>query len=479
MVTDDDQLRAALDAPRERWIAFLHPTQKRLVEAYFNGPAKITGSAGTGKTVVAMHRARYLVRTGHRVLLTSFVKTLCANIEHNLRLLCTDEERERITVSTVHRQALELARRVYPGLQLATDDDVKKVVAQLTPEHAADFDPDIAFAEWDNVITAKGLTSWADYRKVKRTGRSRTISVRERRQLWTLFEAVRAALRAQNKLDAAALCEFAVEVVQTHGSDYDAVLVDEVQDLRVSELRLLVALTAHNPSGLTLFGDSGQRIYPGGFSLSALGINVRGRSTVLRINYRTTEQIRRAADRMIGESQDDMDEGSESRKGTRSILRGPEPSFAGYASPADELEGAVEQVKRWIEGGLAPEAIALFARTRREVNAAKGALEQAEIPVHQLADDIGIGAGSVAVGTMHRAKGLEFKAVLVVACTDKLVPFHRNVGLTVDRQDAEQALDNERRLLYVAMTRARQELRVTWHRTPSPFLADITSGVKK
>jgi hypothetical protein len=469
---DDPLLRAALEAPLDRWIAFLHPTQRRLATAVHKGPAKVSGSAGTGKTVVALHRARHLARQGKRVLLTTYVRTLCANLERNLRLLCTDDERRPITVSTVHAQALALARQQLANLQPARDEDIDDLLRELIPLHAPTFDHDFVAAEWRNVILPQGLTTWADYRAAQRTGRGKSITVRDRKSLWTVFEALRERLLARNQLDWAAICQKATAALNdgTIKSPFDAVLVDEVQDLSVPELRLVKALATEE---LVLFGDTGQRIYAGGFSLSALGIDVRGRSTILRINYRTTEQIRRAADRLIGDTSDDMNDGSESRKGTRSILSGPPPSLQGYPTPDEELAAAVAHLRAWIATGLRPETIAVFARTRRELKSLQRALTTADLPVHLLADEDEGQPQAIALGTMHGAKGLEFKAVLVAGCTEKLVPFNLHISKITDPQDREHALASERRLLYVAMTRARDELRLTWSGKPSPFLAPL------
>jgi hypothetical protein len=475
VVEDEALLAAALNAPFERWIAFLHPSQRRLVDAKFSGPAKVSGSAGTGKTVVAMHRARQLAHEGKRVLLTTYVKSLCANIEHNLRFLCSESERQQITVSTVHAQALALARSRIPRLQPATAKQIDEMLTSLSPRHAAGFEPEFVIAEWRHVIVPQGITSWADYRQAKRTGRGKSITVRERKTLWNLFDNLRQELRAGGRLDWAAICQTAVDALadDTAKRPFDAVIVDEVQDLSVPELRLVAALCADTPGNLMLCGDTGQRIYAGGFSLSRLGLDVRGRATILRINYRTTEQIRRAADRLIDEHSDDMDDGSESRKGTRSLLRGPEPTLAGYDSPQLEFEAAAAHIHGWLADGLKPEAIAVFARTKRQVEAIAKAFEQAELPVHVLSADDEARPAAISVGTMHRAKGLEFKAVLIAAVTDKLLPYHLVLTQAADPLDRERAVDNERRLLYVALTRARDEARITWHRSPSPLLAPL------
>lgn len=474
VATDQQLLRAAIDAPFDRWITFLHPTQKKIVEANFSGPAKVSGSAGTGKTVVAMHRARSLARQGKRVLLTTYVKSLCANIEWNLRLFCSEEELSQITVSTVHSQALGLARKLSQRLKPADEKRVEGLLAERTPEDGR-FTADFVASEWRHVIVAQGITTWADYRRAKRYGRGKGLTVRDRRALWEVFEDVRDQLDASHQADWAAICARATACIEQNPSvRFDAVIVDEVQDLSVPELRVLSHLCAE-PGNLMLCGDTGQRIYAGGFSLSRLGIEVRGRSTVLRINYRTTEQIRRAADRLLGDTCGDMDGGTEARK-TRSLLHGPEPSFAGYPGPGEENSGIAQRVQAWIEGGIKPDAIAVFARTNRQVKAIGKALQTAGVSADTLQAEGPRGDG-VNVGTMHRAKGLEFKVVIVAAVTDKLLPYHLVIGRQSDPQDREQAIDNERRLLYVALTRAREEVHVTWHRQPSRFLADCRPDV--
>lgn len=472
MVDDADGLAAALAAPMERWIAFLHPSQRSLVTRTFNGPAKVSGSAGTGKTVVAMHRARHLVRHGERVLLTSFVTTLCGNIQRNLLRLCTEAERRNITVSTVHKQALDIVRQVEPRVRPAPDDDIDKLLDALRVRHAPDYDAAFIRAEWDNVVRLQGIESWDGYRQALRTGRGRGLSVKERKALWQVFGGVIDALGRRQMRDWAGLCARAEELVAngTVQSPYTAVVVDEVQDLRPPDLRFLRVLCAARPGNLMVCGDAGQRIYPGGFSLGALGIDVRGRSAVLRINYRTTEQIRRVADRLLGQVADDMDGGEEPRSGAQSLLHGPAPILRGYESRNEEVDAAVERIRAWLDEGLQPEAIGVFARTGARLEAVGDALGHAEIPWCRLSDqDDGASVG-VHLGTMHRAKGLEFKAVLVLDCAEGVVPSPAATRSADDPHDREAAEARERRLLYVAMTRARDELVVSWSGRPSRFI---------
>lgn len=472
VVEDTEELAAALAAPMERWIAFLHPSQRTLVARQFNGSAKVSGSAGTGKTVVAMHRAKHLARRGEQVLLTSFVTTLCENIQRNLLKLCTVDERQSITVSTVHKQALDIVRQVEPDVRPTSDDDIDKLLNSLRERHASAYDAAFIRAEWDNVVRLQGIDCWDGYRQAPRAGRGRGLSVKERKVLWQVFGEALNALAQKQKRDWPGLCARAEELIESGAvrSPYTAVIVDEVQDLLPPDLRFLRTLCATHPGNLMVCGDAEQRIYPGGFSLKALGIDVRGRSAVLRINYRTTEQIRRVADRLVGLVSDDLDGGEEARNGARSLLRGPAPTLRGYESRKDELDAAVVRIRSWLDEGLQPEAIGVFARTKAQLKAASDALDRARIQWCRLSDQNGAAAARVQLGTMHRAKGLEFKVVLVLACADDVVPnvaILRNID---DPQDREVAEARERRLLYVSMTRARDELVVSWSGRPSRFI---------
>jgi len=481
VVEDSEGLRAALHAPMDRWIAFLHPSQRGLVDRVFRGPAKVSGSAGTGKTVVAMHRARHLARQGQQVLLTSYVTTLCDNVERNLRRLCSGAELARITVSTVHKQALAVVRQVKPRVRPAKDEDARRLLDTLRIRHAPAFDKAFVEAEWEHVVRLQGIGSWAEYRSARRTGRGRGLAVKQRKLLWQVFGGTLEALEARGLLDWPGLCVAAERMLEAGEarSPFSAVIVDEVQDLKPPELRFLKALCAEDPGNLMVCGDAGQRIYPGGFSLSALGIEVRGRAAVLRINYRTTEQIRQVADRMLGDVSDDMDGGSETRSGTRSLLRGPAPSLVGHPSSASESEAAVQQIARWRQEGLAPEAIGVFARTGRRMDDFARSLEAAGHPWRRLSDRQPLASGGIQLGTMHRAKGLEFKAVLVLDCGAAALPNSHALRGLDDPQDHEAAVERERRLLYVAMTRARDELVVTWTGAPSRFLAPLLGRAEK
>lgn len=476
VIEDVEDMRAALEAPLERWISFLHPSQRRLAESTFAGPVKVTGSAGTGKTVVALHRAHRLAKDGYHVLVTTYVSTLRENLERSLGLLCKDPEvRKRVQVSTVHSEALRIVKQADPKAHPVSSDRVAERLQTLSRTQGLSFEDDFVRAEWENVVLRQGIETWAEYRSAPRTGRGQPLSVTDRKAVWTVFEECRDRLREDSGYTWTGLCLKATELLEAGEvkSPFEGVIVDEVQDLSAPEIRFLWALSQSHPEHFMVVGDAGQRIYPGGFSLRSLGIEVRGRSHILRVNYRTTEQIRRAADRLLGDASDDLDGGTESRSGTRSLLRGPNPTLRGLENGDEECAALADTVKSWLDSGLVPEDIAVFVRSNQLVERVLTALQMAGVEARALRKTSSLSESGVRVGTMHRAKGLEFKAVVVAFCTAQVVPNQKSVQRASDPQDREAAIEQERRLLYVAMTRARDELLVSWHGEPSPFLAPL------
>ncbi|MGR3274618.1 3'-5' exonuclease [Acaryochloris marina NIES-2412] len=473
ILDDNADLMRMLEAPLETWIAFLHPSQQKLATGSFSGPIKVTGGAGTGKTVIALHRARHLARQGKRVLLTSYVKTLCENMSRNLSLLCTAEELALITVSTVHKQALTLATG--KGQQLKPVDR-SKLQALITDAHfpRCPLDPTMLLAEWDTIIQDQGITRWEKYKNTSRTGRGFSLSSKGREQVWPIFEKTLMTLQAQGQADWSSICRHAREFIESGIviSPFDAVVVDELQDLRPQEIKFLSTLAGNKPNALTLVGDGGQRIYGSRFSLKSLGVNVQGRSHILRINYRTTEQIRRFADRLLGDTGDDLNGGTEQRKGTTSLLKGPRPTLHQAKTPAQQWKYVSQEIKRIRQEGLALEEIAIFSRANADLETIQAALKRNRINSQLLQQESREGEG-VQLGTLHRAKGLEFKAVFVVNVSDEQVPLRSLLQNIQDPQLRTDILTRERQLLYVGLTRARDEAVLTWTGYPSRFLEDI------
>lgn len=481
LVESEEELERLLAAPMEKWLAFLHPLQRDMVTKSWPGPSKVTGSAGTGKTVVAMHRARHLARQGKRVLVCSFVTTLCDNIERGLDLLCRGEDdvRQRITVKNVHGIAGSLAQTGCPGVVGVTNQTVEERLAHFAKRHGMDGELAFLKSEMLSVVVRQVVRTWDEYRDAKRTGRGTALGPSERKRIWPVFEDTLASIRESNSgVPFPTLCVLAREALVEGKAlaPWDAVVVDEVQDLGPAEIQFLAHLGGTGPDGLTLIGDTGQRIYPGGFSLRALGIDVRGRSRVLRINYRTSDQIRRLADRLLTGRCDDMEEGEEPRDETISLLAGPAPTFRGWPDSAAEDAAALDLVRSWLSDGLNPADIGIFARTAKRLAPVQVLIQRAGIPTRDLGEGKAADIAGVSLGTMHRAKGLEFKRVLLIDVRYGQVPNYAPVRAAVDDEERREVEDRERNLLYVAMTRARDRLHVSWSGRPSPLLDPLLAS---
>ncbi|MFN9741191.1 MAG: 3'-5' exonuclease [Acidobacteriota bacterium] len=476
VIRNAQYLDLILRQPMAKWIAFLHPSQRRLVTAESRGPVKVTGSAGTGKTVVAMHRARHLAGQGLRVLVTSYVQTICHNIEHNLRYICTDAELLNITVLHVHRLASDILRRANQSWTAIGEKDLLAIIKTL--DHGSDcpLDREQLLIEWMTIIEHQGIETWPEYRAANREGRGPALTVRERRDVWAILDQLRERLQAERLTTWEGLCRLAAAQLpelrsRTGEWRYDAVIVDELQDLKPQELHLVARLAPLR--NLFLVGDAGQKIYPGKVTLNTLGVDVRGRSFSLRLNYRTTEEIRRYADQIIALQVDDLDGGTESRQSTRSLLHGLDPVRRGFETRTDQHRFVADEIARLLGCGWTPDSIGVFARQANNLESLRRQLEAAKIPFFQLKHDEFPVEPAVNLGTMHRAKGLEFKVVFVVDLDDGNMPNRSAIEARQDHVVREEQLVLERQLLYVSITRARDLVYLTWAGTPSRFLAGL------
>lgn len=460
------ELQAALDAPWDTWAVFLHPTQRGLIERTAGGPARVTGGAGTGKSVVALHRAAHLARASAegRVLLTTFSRALATRLEHSLRVLMgQDPARERIVVRHLHAVAAELALGDGADFKPATDADVGACLdVALRGRQNEYLTPAFARSEWTHVVDAHGITTWEEYKAVSRKGRGVPLSAKKRALSWGVLKAAFAELQRRGLSTFSLLCSAAVARLQSQ-RPFHQVVADECQDFGPAELRLLRALCAEQPNDLFFCGDEGQRIYKGRASWLSLGVDVRGRSSRLRINYRTTEQIRRQADRLLPGS---VRDGESEPNDTVSLLSGPPPELGGSDHPGAERDKLAAWLIARREEGLALHEIALFARTHKLVqDRIIPALSAAQLNHQTLDPDAMPIPGRVVTGTFHAAKGLEFRAVAIAACDRDQVPLRSIVRRLEDHADREDFVEQERHLLYVAFTRARERLLVTWSGT--------------
>ena len=473
-----EELAEALEYPWAKWTIFLHPAQLGLVERNYNGPARVSGSAGTGKTVVALHRAAYLAKSnpGLRVLLTTFSDALANLLRAKLQLLVPQATQtdSRIYVDSLDAVALRLYEAELGPVKLAPLETIEALVNEAAEAFGTNFSPTFLPTEWERVVDAWQLDSWEDYRDITRIGRYRRLSEAQRKSIWPVFESVRSSLRKRGLLTMAELLgRLTQEVARREHPPYDHVVIDEAQDVSVAQLRILAAMAGGRPNGLFFAGDLGQRIFQQPFSWKELGVDIRGRSQTLRINYRTSHQIRTYADRLLDPELSDVDGNVEERKGTISVFNGPTPEIKVLDSEDAECATVKEWLTARISEGLQPGEVSVFVRSSDQIGRAVQAVEHSDIPYAVLDDDVEATKGRLSIGTMHLAKGLEYRAVAVMACDSEVIPLQSRVESIADEADLEEVYNTERNLLYVACTRARDHLLVTGVEPASEFLDDL------
>ena len=484
VVDNEMELEEVLSAPLEKWRVFLHPSQRRLVEREWNGPVRVLGGAGTGKTVVAMHRARWLARNlpeGERILFVTFTRNLAADIENNLRSICTPQEMRRIDVTNLDRWVHGFLRRrdidfsiVYNREQAPWNEVWQQALALKDSGLSL---PEAFYAdELNQIVLANGITTEAEYLRVPRTGRGTPLRRPQRARVWPVFEDYRLNLSLQGgkEIDDAYRAAAALLAVDRGGLAYTAAIVDEAQDMGTQAYGLLRTLVPEGPNDLFIVGDGHQRIY--GRSrvvLGRCGIRIVGRAHKLRLNYRTTEETRSWAVRLLdGREIDDLDGGLDDHKGFKSLTHGPPPAVMVF----DSSEQQAEFIVRWL-GDLAGRGESLrstsvVARTRTERDSIRHAIEEAALPFVVLEQDLPDDAGDdpVRLATMHRVKGLEFDRVIMASVNEGLVPLPMALRGKADASASEWAETEERALVYVAATRARKELLVLAHGVASTFV---------
>lgn len=479
VVTDSAELALALEYPWDRWMVFLHPAQRQTVERAFSGPARVSGSAGTGKTIVALHRAVHLARANQdaRVLLTTLSDPLANALRGKLRRLISSEPRlaERLEVQALDAVAARLFERNFGRREVASRDLLRELLRDAAAaEGEMRFTPNFLLAEWEDVVDAWQLESWEAYRDVARLGRRTRLPEKLREALWRVFQRVRDALTERALITPAGMFNtLALHFAGTEHRPFDFVVVDEAQDVGVPQLRFLAALGGDRPNGLFFAGDLGQRIFQQPFSWKSLGVDIRGRSSTLRINYRTSHQIRSHADRLLGPEIADVDGIVESRRGTVSVFNGPLPEVRVLDDPEEEIEAVATWLRERTEGGVAPHEIGIFVRSPQELERASAAATAAGVPHRVLDERVETVSGQAAISTMHLAKGLEFRAVVVMAYDDDVIPSQVRIEAVTDEADLEEVYNTERHLLYVACTRARDALLVTAAAPASEFLEDM------
>jgi hypothetical protein len=468
LIAGEEELRLALEYPWERWGVFLHPSQRAVAARRFAGPARVAGSAGTGKTVVALHRAVALARKSPqaRVLLTTFSEPLARALAAKLRVLAPDTGGvvPRITVADWHGAAGELFQLIHGRRpRIVAADALRAMLAEAAAAAGVrGFTPRFLLSEWSHVVDAWGIDGLERYAAVPRLGRRSPLGPRQRERLWSVFGPVAAGLRERALFTRPGVCrEVARHYAPSGRKPFGHIVVDEAQDLGPAELSLLAGLAPAAEDALFFAGDIGQRIFQQPFSWKALGIEVRGRSSTLKICYRTSRQIRGVADRLLPGALRDPDGNEEERAGTISVFEGPAPAIALTPDAAAETARVADFLRAAVADGIDKREIGVFVRSPEAIGRARAALDAA-----------GLGE-ETAVSVMHLAKGLEFRAVAVMACDEAMLPLETRIAEAADEGELDDIYETERQLLYVACTRARDRLLVTGVAPGSEFLKDL------
>ena len=487
---DSDEFKRALSGTLEEWMLFLAPDQRQLVARPYAGPARIKGVAGSGKTVIAIHRARHLARQAlprrRKVLFLTYGNRLPGVMHYLLQHLAGEGAPELGAVEclTVHQWCYRFLRQhgQRPVMDekgeatgAALDDAIADALLRqpglrLWSRPSSFFSDEMRYA-----IKGRAVASLEEYLTLERTGRGTPLQETERRAMYAVYEGYQRTLQARGLWDYDDYVLAALQLVEggQGPTEYSAAVVDEIQDLTEAVMRLVRGIVPHGPDDLFLVGDGLQRIYPGGYALSRLTIDITGRGTILRKNYRNTQEILRAAHAvMVGQSLDDMDEaGSDIPEPEFSVRTGEVPILRRFASPEQELQWVGTKIAELkTQRGYKDRDFALLYRWRRPYYdliarqpASVGAVVELE---RDAATYFGPGLKHT---TFHSAKGLEFKVVFVVGASDgQFVP---KDDWTLQAEELADYLARERRLLYVAMTRARDLLFLTCSRgQPSRFL---------
>jgi hypothetical protein len=479
LVTGAEELEEILEKPFDAWRVFLHPSQRRVAyRTSYGGPVQVTGGPGTGKTVAALHRVKHLLgrSVDGRILLTTYTNALAAGLREMLGLLLDGDEQllSRVDVTTVDAFANGIVRSRTGAVPKPLGEKGERQVWQEAAKQLdLPFTPQFLAAEYRHVILGRDLRDADAYLAASRRGRGTGLGPTRRRDVWRAVEQFGQILDGRGETTHLLICDQAARLLTDEPAPYAHVVVDEAQDLHPAQWRVLRAAVEPGSDDLFLTGDPHQRIYDSRVSLGSLGVNTTGRSFRLRVNYRSTEEILTWSTRLLASANvGTLDgDGTDSLAGYRSLLHGRRPRSQGYTTRDEETQALVGHIRTLLSEGVAPREIGVCARFGHNLDAAEEQLKLAGVPVARVKGRISPGDDGVRLATMHAMKGLEFRAVTVLGVGEGAVPFSKAV--TPFEEDALQHdadLLRERCLLFVACTRAREALLVTWHGSASPFL---------
>ena len=483
VVEDELELQAMFNAPLEKWRVFLHPTQRSLVERDWNGPVRVLGGAGTGKTVVAMHRAKWLAgrlpKDGfNRILFTTFTRNLAADLKENLEKICSAEELRRIDVINLDKWVSDFLKGQGYNYTIDYGQRTKELWEQALSLAPTELNlPEIFYRkEWEEIIQPQEIRSLKAYLKASRTGRGVRLNRKARKAIWPVFEEYQVLLDEHRLREADDAMRDARIILEKKGNilPYSSIIVDEAQDMGAQAFKLLRQMVPEGKNDLFIVGDAHQRIYRHRVVLGRCGINIMGRGRRLKINYRTTEENRKWAVALLkGVKVDDLDGGTDDQKGYKSLLHGVEPMIRGFSSFNEETEFIIQFLKDLQEKDAALlRDTCLVARTNKLVEEYKNAISAFGIQCYLIrrSQPEDRNRPGLRIATMHRVKGLEFDRVIIAGVKKGVVPLETS-GITWESELERKEIETkERALLYVAATRAKKEVLITYFGEKSSFI---------
>lgn len=479
-VADDEfELSKMLDAPLEKWRVFLHPSQNKLVKGNKNGAVRILGGAGTGKTVVALHRAKWLskhISKSQKILFVTFTKNLAADISENLKKICGNEEFNKIEVVSIDKWVNQFLKSVnYKPRILYGVKDLKLWESGLSHINSAlGLTKQFYFDEWKRVIQPQNIRTVDEYAKASRIGRGTRLTRPDRYKIWPVFEEYRNTLKTHNYIEVDDAYREAAELISKSNNllPYGSIIIDEAQDMSPQAYQLLRSIVPEGINDLFITGDGHQRIYgKNKVVLSQCGINIKGRSKKLRVNYRTTEEIRSWAVRLLeGKEIDDLDGGVDTNAGYKSLTHGDFPNIKIFKTSDEQSTYLAEYLQSIDDRPL--NEVCIVTRTNAEVEKIEKSLKKNDIKTKIIDGNSHsvISYDTVQIATMHRVKGLEFNEIILVSMNEGLVPLESVLNKTGDDVEKRQTDLEERALVYVAITRAKTQAKILSYGAKSPYI---------
>lgn len=481
VVKDDSDLEQVLEGDLKKWKVFLHPAQRKYSSFDFPGSYKVTGAAGTGKTVLALHRLKYLTekkKENGRILFTTYTKSLVANLADAVKELKIDPLKIKLT--NIHNLIFEMAKeeKLIPAsakpLDVKNNHEIEKIWIEYAEASLSEYDIDFLMREYHQVVLMNNVQTLEGYLRVSRTGMFTPLGRKDRIKVWNIFERFK-----KNRMRSSEYyIDEATNLLYNHFNGttqkpFDHVVADEIQDFSVVDLRFLRAIVAEGPNDLFLVGDPMQNIYGKNPNFMNSGINIRGvRSRRLRINYRTTEEIKKGAVAVVkGQVYSDFEGNAETLSGYVSLLKGEAPVNKVFVDTTGMNNGLIEVLNHLVsEETINPEEICIATRIKDTMDDVKKTLHN-KFAYFDLATATGTRKG-IALSTMHNLKGLEFKVIILYNISKSTFPFYFHNFKNLDPISKKSYVKSERSLMYVAMTRAIKKLYILGVFEPCEWLTD-------